>query len=162
MSENDRHPDETGRSVCFCWFLGIPSRAGRAGLTGRNCRTGNAAGRGICRATERWSACERLSAFLWELQGAVQLSWQGCGSAGASPSRHRLLPESQRDWTEVADTPSSVLASAMVSPAPAPKQSAHATPAPTRSWTTSSGEILKPEDTGFQTTDPDENGFVGR
>ena len=26
----------------------------------------------------------------------------------------------------------------------------------------SSGEILKPEDTGLQTTDPDKNGFVGR
>ena len=45
---------------------------------------------------------------------------------------------------------------------PAPNQSAHATPAPTRSWTTSSGEIWKPEDTGLQTTDPDKNGFVGR
>jgi hypothetical protein len=45
---------------------------------------------------------------------------------------------------------------------PAPNHSAHATPAPTRSWTASSGEILKPEDTGLQTTDPDKNGFVGR
>ncbi|MEY3172566.1 MAG: hypothetical protein RLZZ436_479, partial [Planctomycetota bacterium] len=38
----------------------------------------------------------------------------------------------------------------------------HATTAPTCSWTTSSGGIGKPEDTGIQTTDPDKNGFVGR
>ena len=50
----------------------------------------------------------------------------------------------------------------MVSPAPAPIQSAHAIIAPARSWTTSSGGIWKPEDTGLQTTDPDMNGFVGR
>ncbi|MGV2336170.1 MAG UNVERIFIED_CONTAM: hypothetical protein LVR18_19370 [Planctomycetaceae bacterium] len=47
-------------------------------------------------------------------------------------------------------------------PKPAPNQAAHATTAPTRSWTTSSGEIWKLEDTGLQTTDPDKNGFVGR
>jgi hypothetical protein len=28
----------------------------------------------------------------------VQRSQQGCGSAGASPSRHRLLPQSQCHW----------------------------------------------------------------
>ena len=30
----------------------------------------------------------------------MQRSRQGCGSAGASPSRQRLLPESQRHWAE--------------------------------------------------------------
>ncbi len=43
-----------------------------------------------------------------------------------------------------------------------PNQSAHATPAPTRSWTTSSREIWKPEDTGLRAADSDKNGFVGR
>jgi len=31
-------------------------------------------------------------------RGSAQSSRQGCGSAGASPSRHCLLPESQGDW----------------------------------------------------------------
>jgi hypothetical protein len=63
---------------------------------------------------------------------------------------------------DAADTLGSALAAAMVTPAPAPNQSAHATIAPTRSWTTSSGGIWKPEDTAFQTAEPDKNGFVGR
>jgi hypothetical protein len=64
--------------------------------------------------------------------------------------------------TDAADTPRSALAAAIVNPAPAPNQSAHAATAPARAWTTSSGEFWKPEDTGLRTTDPDENGFVGR
>ncbi len=42
--------------------------------------------------------CERLPAFLRSRQGSVQRSRQGYGSAGASPSRRPLLPESQRHW----------------------------------------------------------------
>lgn len=48
----------------------------------------------------------------------------------------------------------------IVTPAPAPSQSADATTAPTHSWTTSSGRIGKPEVTGLQTTAPDRNGLA--
>ncbi|MGV2338485.1 MAG UNVERIFIED_CONTAM: virulence RhuM family protein [Planctomycetaceae bacterium] len=67
-----------------------------------------------------------------------------------------------RRQTDATDTRGSAVAAATVNPAPAPNPSAHATTAPTRSWTTSSGEIWKPKNTGFEATDPDRNGFVGR
>jgi hypothetical protein len=81
--------------------------------------------------------------------------WTTSGSNGPGPA----TTSSGRRTPLTRQAPHWLLRSS--APAPAPNPFAHATPAPTRLWTTSSGEIRKPKDTGFEATEPDRNGFVG-
>jgi hypothetical protein len=55
-------------------------------------------GRGSGRAAERWSALRAFASVFAAQRGSKKRSRQGCGSAGASPSRHCVLPESQCHW----------------------------------------------------------------
>jgi hypothetical protein len=76
-----------------------------------------------------------------------------------SPVRALQVPAFRSPLPATA-TPSSTLGAAIVSLEPS-TQSIHSRHN-CSNWSTSSGEIWKPKDTGLQTTDSDKHGFVGR